>query len=71
MRGLEDHGFEPRTVDGGVELANCPFHDLAREHPALICGMNLRLLEGLAEGSGFTARLDPRPGLCCVRLEGG
>jgi hypothetical protein len=33
--------------------------------------MNLALLEGLVEGSGAAAlaRMDPRPGQCCVVLE--
>jgi len=57
-----------------VTLTNCPFHVLAREHTDLVCGMNLRLLDGLLEGAGaaeLTARLQPTPGRCCVRLEPG
>jgi predicted ArsR family transcriptional regulator len=72
LRVLEEHGFEPRAEDGAVSLANCPFHSLAREHTALVCGMNLALLDGLLEslpGTGLTARLAPDPGRCCVRLE--
>lgn len=68
LRALEEHGFEPRMEDGDVVLANCPFHALAGEHAALVCGMNLGLLSGLAEGTGYTPRFDSRPGLCCVRL---
>jgi predicted ArsR family transcriptional regulator len=69
---LEEHGFEPRDDDGGIALANCPFHVLAREHTELVCGMNLRLLEGVLGGlpeAGLVARLRPQPGMCCVRLE--
>ncbi len=54
-----------------MRLRNCPFHLLASSHPPLICGMNLALLEGLLEGAavpGLSARLDPRPGECCVVL---
>src|SRR5918997_3581980 len=47
---LEEHGFEPRIEDDGVALANCPFHALAQEHTELVCGMNLRLLEGVLDG---------------------
>jgi predicted ArsR family transcriptional regulator len=71
---LEQQGFEPRTDDDAVTLTNCPFHVLAREHTDLVCGMNLRLLDGLLEGAGaeeLTARLQPTPGRCCVRLEPG
>jgi predicted ArsR family transcriptional regulator len=69
---LEEHGFEPRPDPGGISLANCPFHTLAQEHTDLICGMNLRLLEGVvdgAPGAELTASLCPQAGMCCVRLE--
>jgi predicted ArsR family transcriptional regulator len=69
---LEEHGFEPRTEGDGVALANCPFHALAQEHTELVCGMNLRLLEGVLDGvpdAGMCASLRPEAGLCCVRLE--
>jgi predicted ArsR family transcriptional regulator len=69
---LEAHGFEPRLEDGAISLANCPFHTLAREHTELVCGMNLRLLEGVLDGvpsADLAARLQPGPGRCCVRLE--
>ena len=69
---LEDHGFEPRIEDDGVALANCPFHVLAREHTELVCGMNLRLLEGVLDcvpAPDWSLALRPEPGRCCVRLE--
>jgi predicted ArsR family transcriptional regulator len=71
-RALAAVGYEPRTGDGEIVLANCPFHALVADHPALVCRMNLSLLEGFAAalpGAGMTARLRPAPGLCCVRLE--
>ncbi len=69
---LAERGYEPRTDEGGavLRLVNCPFHVLAERHPALICGMNLALLESLIEDAdGLRARMDPRPGLCCVAVE--
>lgn len=69
---LEDHGFGPRFAGSDIILYNCPFHALAQEHPELVCGMSLHLLEGVLEGLGRTglrARLDPWPSRCCVRLE--
>jgi predicted ArsR family transcriptional regulator len=72
LRVLEENGFEPREDGGGIALANCPFHVLAREHTELVCGMNLRLLEGVVDGlpeAGLVPRLRPQPGRCCVRLE--
>jgi len=74
LRVLETHGYEPRVEGDAVTLANCPFHTLAREHTELVCGMNLRLLEGVLDGvaaSGLTARLQPVPGACCVRMDAG
>lgn len=71
---LEEHGFEPRTEDDAVTLANCPFHTLARTHTDLVCGMNLRLLGGVLDGigeTGLVADLQPLPGRCCVRLRPG
>ena len=68
---LEEHGFEPRAEGGEVMLANCPFHALARAHTELVCGMNLRLLEGVVDGvpsAGLEPRCEPSPGRCCVRL---
>lgn len=64
-------GYEPRATAGGdVRLANCPFHDLALRHPALVCELNLHLLRGLLDALGEPgeARLSPAPGHCCVRI---
>ncbi|MEV5749270.1 transcriptional regulator [Actinoallomurus sp. NPDC052308] len=68
---LRARGYEPYREGGEVRLRNCPFHALAVEFPPLVCGMNLALLEGLLEGlepTGMVARMDPRPGECCVVL---
>ncbi|MFI6740363.1 helix-turn-helix transcriptional regulator [Nonomuraea sp. NPDC050451] len=71
MQALETLGFEPRAAGDAITLVNCPFHSLARQHTELVCGMNLCLLAGLLEGlaaTGVTARLEPAPEHCCVRL---
>jgi predicted ArsR family transcriptional regulator len=68
---LETNGFEPRTEQDDVVLANCPFHTLAQEHTALVCRMNLCLVQGLLDRlpqAELGAHLDPQPGCCCVRL---
>ncbi|MFJ2034211.1 helix-turn-helix transcriptional regulator [Streptosporangium sp. NPDC087985] len=68
---LEAHGYEPRAEGDEIVLRNCPFHTLAQENPELVCGMNLRLLDGLLSGlgsTGLTAHLAPTPPHCCVRL---
>lgn len=75
LAALARQGYEPEAGLGGddeIALANCPFHRLAEQERDLVCGMNLDflsgLLEGLAPGGGLTARLDPAPGYCCVRI---
>ena len=72
VEALAGFGFEPRREDGSILLGNCPFHSLAHRHTQLVCGMNLCLVSGLLDGieaDGVSARLDPSPGHCCVRLD--
>lgn len=66
---LEGYGFQPFRDGQVVRLRNCPFDALARDHRQLVCGANLHLMEGVLDGlemSDAQARLDPRPGTCCV-----
>lgn len=68
---LTQHGFEPQRDGDVIRLQNCPFHQLSRQYPPLICGMNLAMLSGLVEGAGLTGvevRMDAAPGRCCVAL---
>ena len=69
---LRDRGYEPFTDDDGdIRLRNCPYDALVDDHRPLVCGMNLALIDGVvhgAGGTGFAARLDTRPGLCCVAV---
>jgi predicted ArsR family transcriptional regulator len=68
---LDDEGYDTRSDSAGLTLANCPFRALAAEHTALVCGMNLAIMEGLLERLGrlhYAAVLDPAEGRCCVRL---
>jgi len=77
VTALESRGYEPRLEGADVVLANCPFHALAEQHTALVCGMNLHLLDGVLEAllgavpadadrPSLRARLDPGDGRCCV-----
>jgi predicted ArsR family transcriptional regulator len=62
-------GFEPEMSDDLIRLGNCPFHALAARHGALICGIALSFVSGLASNSpGYEAIPDPSPGGCCVAL---
>jgi predicted ArsR family transcriptional regulator len=71
---LAAHGYEPCREGDRITLENCPFHALAEQHRALVCGMNLGVIEGILEGAGATeveASLDPAPGRCCVTMRVG
>jgi predicted ArsR family transcriptional regulator len=72
VRGLmEREGFEPAVEHAELTLRNCPFDALAKEQPALVCGVNLDYVGGALEGlgcDGLRARLDPAPDRCCVRV---
>ena len=70
IRALQGGGYEPVTDSvGTIRLRNCPFDALTDAHRQLVCGTNLALAEGIAEGAGatgFEPVLDTQPGLCCV-----
>jgi predicted ArsR family transcriptional regulator len=67
---LQALGYEPAHTPGGdLELRNCPFRQLAQTHTALVCALNLDLVQGLLKGAGEAgtrAVLAPREGRCCV-----
>ncbi|RAG87548.1 transcriptional regulator [Streptacidiphilus pinicola] len=68
---LRAQGYAPSpdADDELIRLRNCPFHALAEEYPALVCGMNLALIEGLVGADGeWTAEMAPGPDRCCVAL---
>ena len=68
-QALDDVGYEPRLVDEQLVLENCPFDRVAREHTALVCGLNVDFVRGVVAGlgcPGVTASLQPAPGRCCV-----
>jgi predicted ArsR family transcriptional regulator len=66
---LATQGYDPRVEDDAVVLTNCPFDSLAKEHTALVCGLNEAFVQGVVEGlgcRGVEACLAPQPGRCCV-----
>ena len=74
VKVLSNYGYEPRSADGEIELASCPFHALAQEQTELACNMNHALITGVADAlapHGPDARLCPAPDRCCVVLTPG
>jgi predicted ArsR family transcriptional regulator len=72
-RVLGERGFEPRVDGLEVTMRRCPFADLARESPAVVCGIHRGLVEGALDAAGSTLVVDeldvfPRPGVCVLRL---
>jgi predicted ArsR family transcriptional regulator len=68
---LDEVGYEPRVEGARLVLENCPFDRVAREHTALVCGLNLDFVCGVVDGlgcGGLTAGLEPSPGRCCVSV---
>lgn len=64
-------GYEPTpTENAGLDLVNCPFHELVAQDQQSVCSMNLAMLEGAVADtdSDRVAKLEPRAGFCCVRL---
>lgn len=64
---LRARGYQPFWDGETLRLHNCPFRALAEEFPALVCGMNLALLQGLAPEE-WSPAMEPCPGGCCVAL---
>ncbi len=65
---LQEWGYTPelKTSDGGrvaeVTLAHCPFLDLARDNPAVVCGIHRGLIGGsLAQLGEPTTRVSLEP----------
>jgi len=75
-------GFGPRRVDADparyrVALERCPFRDVARAHPEVVCTVHLGLLRGVLsrvgqDGIAGSAQLRPfvTPDLCMAEIPG-
>lgn len=54
-------GFDPTRVDGDgsvtVAFAHCPYGELARRHPNIVCSLHCGMVEGLVES--FSGRSSP------------
>lgn len=68
---LDALGFAPRVVGDGVHLTACPYLELVRRNPDVMCGVHAGIARGVLDATGGgTASLDPFavPGGCLVRL---
>jgi predicted ArsR family transcriptional regulator len=74
VAALRNCGYLPHVDDDGrVSLQNCPFHMVARDHRDVVCGLNLRPVEGIIAGCDHPqahAELNPHPDRCCVVVRG-
>jgi predicted ArsR family transcriptional regulator len=70
-------GFDSRAVSSRtgrrIDITPCPFLDLARRHPEIVCVVHRGLMTGVLEGTGApleVADLEPfaRPGRCVAQL---
>jgi predicted ArsR family transcriptional regulator len=67
-------GFDPMCTPHPdatrIELRACPFLDVARRHPDIVCGVHLGLLRGMVKGGTFDAELVPfaAPGVCVAEI---
>lgn len=65
-------GYQPWIEDETLFVQNCPFHRVAQEQTALVCGLNVEFVSGVATGagcSGLATRLDPGEDRCCVSAQ--
>jgi predicted ArsR family transcriptional regulator len=74
---LAELGFEPKVSTNDdqvvVELHDCPFREIARNHGQVVCSMHRGILRGAAEELGGAVRVDAlhplvEPSLCLVDL---
>ena len=68
-------GYAPARAATQLQLVlrNCPFRQLARRAPELVCSLNQQFLVGLLAGlraSRTEAALQPDPARCCVLVQG-
>jgi predicted ArsR family transcriptional regulator len=75
---LASAGFAPGVVadlaDPVIPLRHCPFREIAREHPEVVCSLHLGLMQGVlteVRAPVVADRLDPfvEPSLCLAHLK--
>ena len=78
LRMLRLNGFAPQLSPdaSAIQLHHCPFRELAEEHPGIVCGAHLGLIQGALVTSGVNVtatRILPfvQPDLCLAELTRG
>jgi predicted ArsR family transcriptional regulator len=69
VTALRRAGYQPAPSGDDIVLRNCPFKDVAKALPELVCAMNLAFVEGVLAGAEVTslrAVLSPSAERCCV-----
>lgn len=72
-RILDREGFEAEQRGDRVEMRRCPFCELAKKSPQVICTLHRGIVDGALEQAGpgqRVERLEPfvKPGLCIAHL---
>jgi predicted ArsR family transcriptional regulator len=70
---LDRRGFAATTDEEDIMMQRCPFHEVAEDHPRIVCGFHAGLIDGALEQAGAAVRLeslDPwaREGACVAHL---
>ena len=70
---LRERGFSPEVDGLDVVMSRCPFAELARESPDVVCGLHRGLVDGVLEELGSELEVSgldvlPRPDACVLRL---
>lgn len=75
IRLMDRLGFQPELTDDGsrVLLHRCPFTDIARRHPEVVCALHLGIMQGALRTLGApleTRDLEPfvQPSLCVAHI---
>lgn len=72
---LDELGFAPEAQESRIGLRHCPFLELARVHPEVVCPVHLGLMQGAMEEWEAPVTVDKltpfvEPDLCVAHLTG-
>jgi predicted ArsR family transcriptional regulator len=73
VRLLDEQGFDPDAEGTHVRMHRCPFHDLAEQHPEVVCAVHRGLISGALDELGSELDVEGldvfvEPDLCVARL---